>query len=65
MNYEAEKIKNAINRPYMTDDVIHSILDISDIKTSETLVDKSIFFNLNIKKDRYIGHINYDKNLKK
>ena len=29
------KIKKAANRPYMTDDMIHTVMDLADIKTAE------------------------------
>ena len=32
---KVESIKNSLDKPYMTDDLIHTVLDIADIKTSE------------------------------
>lgn len=51
-----KRIQQAVNRPYMTDDMIHSILDVMEIKTCEYNPQLSIFndkFNANRK--RYCG----------
>lgn len=57
---KVEQIKNAINRPYMTDDVIHTILDLSDIKTTEFDETKSVINDKFENKERIIGGKSYE-----
>ena len=62
---KVENIKNSVNKPYMTDDLIHTILDIADIKTSEFDETRSIVNkNFNDKRKRIIGGKDYDIELK-
>ncbi|WP_196599580.1 phosphoethanolamine transferase [Pectinatus frisingensis] len=44
-------IQKSVNEPYMTDDMIHTVLDIADIKTNEYDSSRSII-NSNFNKDR-------------
>lgn len=37
-----QRINKAVNRPYMTDDMIHTVLDITDIKTADYEAKRSI-----------------------
>lgn len=57
---KVKQIKNAINRPYMTDDVIHTILDLSDIKTTEFDETKSVINDKFENKERIIGGKSYE-----
>lgn len=62
---KVESIKNSLNKPYMTDDLIHTILDIADIKTSEFDETRSIINkNFNDKRKRITGGKDYDTELK-
>lgn len=62
---KVESIKNSVNKPYMTDDLIHTILDIADIKTSEFDETRSIINkNFNDKRKRIISGKDYDTELK-
>lgn len=62
---KVENIKNSVNKPYMTDDLIHTILDIADIKTSEFDETRSIINkNFNDKRKRITGGKDYDIELK-
>lgn len=62
---KVESIKNSVNKPYMTDDLIHTILDIADIKTSEFDETRSIINkNFNDKRKRITGGKDYDTELK-
>ncbi len=57
-----EKIKNSVDLPYMTDDIIHTVLDILEIKTPDYDPTRSIInekFNFNRK--RIIGGKIYEK----
>ena len=61
-----KKIENSVDRPYMTDDLIHTILDIAEIKTSEYEESRSIIndkFNF-ARKRIFLGqeYENYWKN---
>ena len=59
------QIKNAVNRPYMTDDMIHTVLDIADIKTAEFDPAKSIVNdNFNGDRVRIFNGMNYDTEIK-
>ena len=60
-----ESIKSSVNKPYMTDDLIHTILDIADIKTSEFDETRSIINkNFNDKRKRIVVGKDYDTELK-
>ena len=62
---KVESIKNSVNKPYMTDDLIHTILDIADIKTSEFDETRSIINkNFNGQRKRITGGKDYDTELK-
>lgn len=57
-----KKIKSSLNKPYMTDDIIHMILDIAEIETPEFDKTKSIInedFNEN--RNRILKGKSYDK----
>lgn len=57
-----KKIKSSLNRPYMTDDIIHTILDIVDIETKEYDKTRSIINNeFNEKRERNYKGKSYDK----
>ncbi|WP_051420547.1 phosphoethanolamine transferase [Helicobacter pametensis] len=63
-----QRIKKAINRPYMTDDLIHTILDIAGIKTQDFNPTRSIINDaFNASRKRIVGGAqgkDYDKELK-
>ena len=62
---KVESIKNSVDKPYMTDDLIHTILEIADIKTSEFDETRSIINkNFNDKRKRITGGKDYDTELK-
>ena len=59
------QIKAAVNNPYMTDDMIHTVMDIADIKTPEFDPARSIInakFNAN--RQRIFDGMDYDKEIK-
>ncbi len=59
------QIKAAVNRPYMTDDMIHTVLDISDIKTADFDPTKSIInADFNAERPRIFDGMDYDKEIK-
>ena len=61
----AQKIQNAQNLPFMTDDFIHAFLDIMGIETKDSITQRSIFSkNYNIKRQRMFANKDYDKELK-
>ena len=56
-----KKIENSLDRPYMTDDLIHTILDISNIKTLEYDETRSIINErFNIFRKRIFSEKEYD-----
>ena len=57
---KVEKIKESVSRPYMTDDVIHTILDISDIETTEYDPTRSVINDKYIPRDRMLHGKSYD-----
>lgn len=60
-----ELIKNAVHRPYMTDDLIHTILDIAGIQTEGFDSTRSIINpNFNPNRKRIVGGKDYDEELK-
>lgn len=64
--HKVELIKNSLNKPQMSDDFIHSFLDILDIRIGGFDSTKSIFndkYNINRKRFIY-DKIDYDKELK-
>ncbi|WP_205589284.1 sulfatase-like hydrolase/transferase [Mesonia aquimarina] len=66
--WRSEKFKKAkfiskenYSKPYVTDDLIHSISDLSDVDFEELLLNKSIFSDQFIPKKRIVGEgINFD-----
>lgn len=55
------KIKNSLDRPYMTDDLIHTILDISKIETIEYDETRSVINdNFNLSRKRIFSGKDYD-----
>lgn len=59
------EIKAAVNRPYMTDDMIHTVMDIADIKTAEFDPTRSIInAKFNDKRPRIFDGMDYDKEIK-
>lgn len=60
-----QKLQNARQRPFMTDDFIHSFLDITGITSKEFEKTRSVFApEYNAKRERIVGGKNYDKELK-
>lgn len=58
-------INAAVNRPYMTDDMIHTILDIADIKTTEYDPARSIINqDFNAARPRIVQGRNYDTDIR-
>ena len=60
----AQRIKQCVDRPFVTDDMIHSILDIMEIKAEGYNPQLSVFnkqFNINRK--RYCGKKLYKKSI--
>ncbi len=56
-----EKIEKSVNKPYMTDDLIHTILDIAEIETKEYDKTRSIINNnFNSKRKRIYSGKEYD-----
>ena len=54
-------IQGAVNRPYMTDDMIHTVLDLADIKTTEYDPAKSIVNPaFDASRPRIFNDLNYD-----
>lgn len=61
----AQKIQNAQNLPFMTDDFIHAFLDLLDIETKDSITQRSIFHkDYNAKRQRIFSGKDYDKELK-
>ena len=58
-------IENALEKPYMTDDMIHTILDLAGIKTQEFDETRSLInVNFNSKRKRIYHNQDYDSELK-
>lgn len=58
-------IKLAVNRPYMTDDMIHTVLDIADIKTTEYDPQRSIINTaFNASRPRMVQGHDYDTQIR-
>lgn len=58
-------IQKAVNRPYMTDDMIHTILDLADIKTEEYDPTRSIVNALfDASRPRIFNDLDYDTQIK-
>ena len=59
-----EKIMSSVNRPYMTDDMIHTMLDIADIKTEEYDAKRSIVNDeFDASRPRIFNHLDYEKEI--
>ncbi len=59
------RIKNAVDRPYMTDDLIHTMLDIMSIETPEYEPTRSIINeNYNVRRKRMFLDKDYDESMK-
>lgn len=57
-----KKVEKSLNKPYMTDDLIHTILEIADIKTPEFEINRSIINeNFNTFRKRIYTGKNYDE----
>ncbi len=55
------EIKGAVNEPYMTDDMIHTVLDLADIQTTDFDPAKSIInARFNASRPRIFNDLNYD-----
>ena len=60
-----EQIKKAANRPYMTDDMIHTVMDLADIKTDEFDPTRSIVNDkFNAQRPRIFDGMDYDTEIK-
>ena len=60
-----ERIAKAVNRPYMTDDLIHTMLDIMNIKTPEYEPARSVINDaFNAQRKRMFLHRDYDLDMK-
>ena len=56
-----KNIENSLNKPYMTDDLIHTILDIAEIKTFEYEESRSIINdNFNFSRKRIFYEKDYE-----
>lgn len=59
-----EKIYDSVERPYMTDDLIHTVLDLADIKTAEFDPTRSIVNDdFNAARKRIFKERDYDKEI--
>ncbi len=54
------QIASSLERPYMNDDVFHTILDLLDIHTSQYDPTRSVINNKFIDRDRYVEGIKYE-----
>ncbi|MGL5901198.1 MAG: sulfatase-like hydrolase/transferase, partial [Cetobacterium sp.] len=62
---KVEELKSSKNRPYMTDDFIHTFLDVLDIKTQDFDETRSIInSNFNMNRRRIYDGKDYDSELK-
>ena len=59
---DSQRIQAAVNQPFMTDDLIHAILDILLIDADGYEENKSLFSPAFIPKQRIYNGIDYDKN---
>ena len=60
-----EQIKKAADRPYMTDDMIHTVMDLADIKTDEFDPTRSIVNDkFNAQRPRIFDGMDYDTEIK-
>ena len=60
-----EAIEEAADRPYRTDDMIHTLMEIADIKTVEWKQEKSVINEaFDASRPRFFGEENYDTQIK-
>ena len=60
-----EAIEEAADRPYRTDDMIHTLMEIADIKTVEWKPEKSVINEeFDASRPRFFGEENYDTQIK-
>lgn len=60
-----EQIQDAVDRPYMTDDMIHTILDLTDIATEDYRSDKSLINEeFDASRPRIFNDLNYDTQIR-
>lgn len=60
-----EQIQEAADRPYMTDDMIHTILDLTDISTEDYRPEKSIINeDFDASRPRIFNDLNYDTQIR-
>ena len=60
-----EQIQDAVDRPYMSDDMIHTILDLTDIETEDYRPEKSIINdNFDASRPRIFNDMNYDTQIR-
>lgn len=60
-----EDIEEAADRPYRTDDMIHTIMELADIKTEEWNPQKSVVNDdFDASRPRFFGEENYDTQIK-
>lgn len=60
-----KKIQAAVNKPYMSDDMIHTVLDLVDIETIDYDPTKSIVNDsFNMDRARFFDNWNYDEEVK-
>ena len=58
-------IQNSVSRPFMTDDLIHTLLGLMDIKTVEYDEKKNLFSSrFNVNRKRMVQDLDYDKSLR-
>ena len=55
-----ERIKASLNKPFMTDNLVHVMLDLANIETKQYDASKSVVNNNYILKDRFINGIRYE-----
>ena len=60
-----EAIEDAADRPYRTDDMIHTLMELADIKTEEWNPKKSVINeDFDASRPRFFGDENYDTQIK-
>ncbi len=60
-----EEIENAADRPYRTDDMIHTIMELADIRTAEWNPQKSVINEeFDASRPRFFGEENYDTQIR-
>ena len=57
-------VMEAVNRPYMTDDMIHTMLDVADVKTEDYNPKKSVINSaFDATRPRIFNHLDYEKQI--